>query len=84
MAGLSVAEIYILNIGKRSRIGAITFLGYDYFVSLSDEVEIVWSENKRRPIFWIHTFNRFFAFLYLIFDSIPLTPSGIVSSKVSY
>lgn len=82
MAGLSISEMYILDIGKRSRLGAITLLGYDYFISLSDEVDIVWSGNKRRPMFWLHTFNRFFALLYLIFDSIPLTPSGIVSSKI--
>ncbi|OCH90461.1 hypothetical protein OBBRIDRAFT_793339 [Obba rivulosa] len=81
MSGLSLAEMYILDIGKRSRISAITLLGYDYFISLSDEVDVVWSQNKRRPMFWMHTFNRLFALLYLIFDSIPLTPSGIVSSK---
>ncbi|EMD39667.1 hypothetical protein CERSUDRAFT_81050, partial [Gelatoporia subvermispora B] len=82
MSGLTITEMYVLDIGKRSRVAAITLLGYDYFISLSDEVDVVWSENKRRPMFWIHTFNRFFALVYLIFDSIPLTPSGIVSSKV--
>ncbi|OCH90454.1 hypothetical protein OBBRIDRAFT_600561 [Obba rivulosa] len=84
MAELSFTERYVLDIGKRSRVAAISLLGYDYVISFSDEVDAIWTRNKRHCIFWIHMFNRFFAFFYLIVDSIPIAPDGIGSPKLHH
>jgi len=71
-----------LDIGKESRTGAIALLVYDHLLNLDLEVELVWKHRKLRPGFFLYIFNRFFPLIYFIFDEIPLTPSGIVSSKV--
>ncbi|KAH8094712.1 hypothetical protein BXZ70DRAFT_1010002 [Cristinia sonorae] len=82
VAPLPVYVIDALNMGKRSRIAAIALLGYDHFVTLDREVTYIWSARKNNVAFYLYVFNRFFALTYLIFDSVPLTKSGVVSSQV--
>lgn len=71
-----------LNIGKQSRAGALGLLAYDHFITLDREIELIWRQDKNRQGFWLFVFNRFFPLLWLIFDTIPLARSGIVSSKI--
>ncbi|CAL1694784.1 unnamed protein product [Somion occarium] len=51
-------------------------------ITLDLEISLVWSQSKKRPAFYLFIFNRFFAFFFLIFDSIPLTKAGTNSSHV--
>ncbi|KAF8490894.1 hypothetical protein JB92DRAFT_2819535 [Gautieria morchelliformis] len=82
LPALSLSAQQALNIGKQSRAGALGLLAYDHFITLGREIEYVWWQDKTRWGFWLYIFNRFLAPLWLIFDTIPLTPSGVVSSKV--
>jgi len=63
-------------------MAAITLLGYDHLVTLDREIAYVWSARKNSIAFYLYVFNRFFSLTYLIFDSVPLTKSGVVSSKI--
>ncbi|KAI0789559.1 hypothetical protein C8Q75DRAFT_878851, partial [Abortiporus biennis] len=71
-----------LDMGKRSRGAAMGLLFYDHMMTLDLEVELIWMQKKTNPAFWLYIFNRFFALAYLIFDSVPLTKSGVVNSRV--
>ncbi|CAL1707160.1 unnamed protein product [Somion occarium] len=71
-----------LDMGKRSRGAAMGLLFYDHMITLDLEIPLVWKYSKRRPAFFLYLFNRFFAFAFLIFDTIPVTPNGILSSRV--
>ncbi|KAI0803218.1 hypothetical protein BC629DRAFT_1492695 [Irpex lacteus] len=79
---LGLPDINALIIGKRFRTAAICLLIYDHFINLDREIELVWKKRKGHPVFFLYIFNRFFVFGYYIFDSIPLTYNGIVSTKV--
>ncbi|GJE88264.1 hypothetical protein PsYK624_043470 [Phanerochaete sordida] len=80
--GLSLSYVNALAIGKQSRGAAIGLLFYDHLISLDREIELVWATDKRRPAFWLYIFNRFFAFAYYIFDTIPLEPAGRTPSNL--
>ncbi|TCD63508.1 hypothetical protein EIP91_005341 [Steccherinum ochraceum] len=69
--------INALNMGKRSRMAAITLLGYDHLVTLDREVSLIWFARKDSLGFYLFVFNRFFSLAYLIYDSVPLTKSGL-------
>lgn len=77
-----LSVVNALAIGKRSRGAAMGLMFYDHIITLGLEIDLVWRQNKRRPAFFLYIFNRFFAFLWLIFDSVPLTKSGTNSSHV--
>ncbi|CAL1694773.1 unnamed protein product [Somion occarium] len=79
---LPLSTVNALDIGKRSRAAAIGLLFYDHLVTLDLEVNLIWTQAKNWPAFLLFVFNRFFALTYLVFDSIPLTPSGVVSSRM--
>ncbi|KAK7695158.1 hypothetical protein QCA50_002348 [Cerrena zonata] len=80
-SSLPLSTVNALDIGKRSRAAAMGLLFYDHVITFDREVNLIWSKPKNWPPFLLYLFNRFFALLYLIFDSIPLTPSGVVSSR---
>ncbi|KAJ3554815.1 hypothetical protein NM688_g2910 [Phlebia brevispora] len=82
MSSLSFSYIDDLDIGKRSRGAAIGLLFYDILINLDREVELVWMKDKNRPAFFLYLFNSLFAFAYYVFDTIPITPSGVVASHV--
>ncbi|OBZ72630.1 hypothetical protein A0H81_07681 [Grifola frondosa] len=63
----------IVQASELSRIGAIAVLVYDHMLTLDLEIDLIWSQSKSRPAFWLYAFNRFFALLWLIFDNIPFT-----------
>lgn len=79
---LPLSTVNALDIGKRSRAAAIGLLFYDHIITFHLEVDLIWTQAKNWPAFSLYIFNRFFALTYLVFDSIPLTPSGVVSSKI--
>jgi len=78
----SLSVVSALDIGKQSRCAAIALLVFDHLITLDLEIDLVWRHNKQRRTFFLYIFNRFFALVYLIFDSVSLTPSGEVPSKV--
>ncbi|GJE99742.1 hypothetical protein PsYK624_160130 [Phanerochaete sordida] len=80
--GVSISYVNALAIGKRSRGAAIGLLFYDHLISLDREIPLVWKADKRRSAFWLYIFNRFFAFVYYVWDCIPLNPSGTTTSKL--
>ncbi|GJE98855.1 hypothetical protein PsYK624_150920 [Phanerochaete sordida] len=79
---LSLSYNTALAYGKRSRAAAIGLLFYDHLISLDREIPLVWMKDKKRPAFWLYIFNRFFAWLYYIWDCIPFFPPGLDTSKV--
>ncbi|CAL1694783.1 unnamed protein product [Somion occarium] len=79
---IPLVAINALDMGKRSRGAAMGLLFYDHMITLDLEISLVWSQSKKRPAFYLFIFNRFFAFFFLIFDSIPLTKAGTNSSHV--
>ncbi|KAI0095194.1 hypothetical protein BDY19DRAFT_73491 [Irpex rosettiformis] len=79
---LGLPDVNALIIGKRFRTAAIALLVYDHLISLDREIELVWRKRKAHPVFFLYVFNRFFVLAYYIFDSVPLTYNGIVSTKI--
>jgi len=79
---LPLRVVSALDTGKLSRSAAIALLAFDHLITLDLEIDLVWKHNKKRLPFFLYIFNRFFALIYLAFDSVSLTPSGEVSSKV--
>ncbi|KIJ70372.1 hypothetical protein HYDPIDRAFT_105084 [Hydnomerulius pinastri MD-312] len=81
VASVPLSARYALNIGKQSRAGALGVLIYERLIVIQEEVDLVWTK-RRSWVTYLYIFNGWLALLWLTFDIIPLTPSGVVSSNV--
>ncbi|KAH7931422.1 hypothetical protein BV22DRAFT_15306 [Leucogyrophana mollusca] len=81
MSSLPVSVVRALDIGKQSRAGALGLLIYERFIVFGAEIDLIWS-HKRNWVKYLYIFNGWLALIWLTFDMIPLSPSGVVSSKM--
>lgn len=59
--------------------------GYDWIISLSDEIELIWNPRTRRPmVALVYVLLRYPAIIYYVTTLVPINPVSLLVSRIPF